>query len=235
MDGLFLDFNGLLVDDEHLHLQGFNAVLAPRQIHVSEALYAERYLGFDDRGAFEHILRDHGHAPTPPEVDALIAAKAEVYASRARSELRVFPGAAELVRAAAGEGPVAVVSGALRAEVTLGLERLGVRALVGCVVAAEDVARSKPDPEGYRAALAWLRCISPGSEASRVVALEDSGAGLVAAQAAGLVAVGVAHTYPPEALEASGARRVFPSLVGLRVEDLAALVASGGQRGVDCC
>jgi beta-phosphoglucomutase-like phosphatase (HAD superfamily) len=42
------DFNGVLVDDEHIHFGAFAEVLARRGIALSERDYAERYLGFDD-------------------------------------------------------------------------------------------------------------------------------------------------------------------------------------------
>jgi mannitol-1-/sugar-/sorbitol-6-phosphatase len=48
-------------------------------------------------------------------------------------------------------------------------------------VTAEDVARSKPDPEGYARALRLL-----GVDPSRAVVLEDAVAGLLAARAAGV-------------------------------------------------
>ena len=51
-------------------------------------------------------------------------------------------------------------------------------------VCGEDVARKKPDPEGYQRALALLGLV-PG----QVVAIEDSPPGLAAAHAAGLTTV----------------------------------------------
>src|SRR5690606_1948390 len=47
------DYNGVLVDDEHVHLAAFQDALAPLGISLSEADYWDKYLGFDDVGAFE--------------------------------------------------------------------------------------------------------------------------------------------------------------------------------------
>src|SRR4051794_9700373 len=52
------DFNGVLVDDEHVHLEAFREVLAPRGIAITDDAYATRYLGFDDVGAFRAMLAD---------------------------------------------------------------------------------------------------------------------------------------------------------------------------------
>lgn len=222
---VLFDFNGVLVDDEHLHFEAFNEVLAPEGVRMTPETYAERYLGFDDRGAFAAVLRDHGRAPDEALISALIARKAEVYTRRAATDLRVFPGAAELVRRAAAACPVAVVSGALRAEIELALARMDVRHHVVEIVAAEDVAVCKPDPEGYRAALVRLGRRFPAVRAAGAVAIEDSLAGLEAACAAGVCAVAVAHTYAPDALRGSGARAVYPTVADITLADLDALLA----------
>ena len=54
------DFNGVLVDDESVHLAAFREVVAPLGIVIDDATYAERYLGFDDAGAFRAMLADAG-------------------------------------------------------------------------------------------------------------------------------------------------------------------------------
>ncbi len=208
----FFDFNGVLVDDERLHLACFNDVLAGRGIEVSESAYNDRYLGFDDRGAFEAILRDFGHASDGALVSSLIEEKSRVYAARAARELVVFEGAADAVRAAAERGPVVVVSGALRPEIELGLGVLAVRDRVAHIVAAEDVLRCKPDPEGYLLALGWLRATRPELRRDDVVIVEDSLAGVDAGRAAGVAVLAVAQSYPRDALADRGALEVFDSV-----------------------
>jgi len=65
------------------------------------------------------------------------------------------------------------------------------------LVAADDVAAGKPDPEGYLRAAELL-----GGELlpARMVAFEDTEAGVAAAKAAGLYCVGVLGTHPPNRL-----------------------------------
>jgi len=207
------DFNGVLVDDEHLHHQCFNDVLVSRGLSaVSEALYNERYLGFDDRGAFSAMLSDAGAPFTESLIDALIAQKAVEYERRASSELRLFDGASAAVRAAASAGPVVIVSGALRSEIELGLAALDVRSSVAHIVAAEDVLRCKPDPEGYLLALGWLRAAYPSVRRSDVIVIEDSLAGVDSARAAGLSVWAVEHSYSEKLLREHHAARVARTL-----------------------
>lgn len=65
------------------------------------------------------------------------------------------------------------------------------------LVTAADVARGKPDPEGYLLGAARL-----GVAAARCVVFEDAPAGLAAARAAGARAVALATTHAAEELEA---------------------------------
>jgi len=64
------------------------------------------------------------------------------------------------------------------------------------LVAAEDVARGKPDPQGYLAAAARL-----GMSSTECAVVEDSPAGAAAARAAGMRLVAVTTTHDQEALQ----------------------------------
>jgi HAD superfamily hydrolase (TIGR01509 family) len=209
---VLFDFNGVLADDEHLHFDAFNEVLLPLHVRMTEQAYAEKYIGFDDRGALTAVLHDHARDAPLALVAELIARKAEVYARRAAKELRIFPGAAEVVSQLADAVPVGIVSGALRAEIESALSIMGVGQRVELIVAAEDVEVCKPDPEGYRKGLLRLCEAHPSLEPDRVVAIEDSIAGIEAARGAGLCAVAVAHTHDAGKLRTAGAALVVASI-----------------------
>jgi HAD superfamily hydrolase (TIGR01509 family) len=209
------DYNGVLVDDESVHLAAFRDTLAPLGVTLTDEAYIERYLGYDDRGAFQALLADNGRPASDAQIEQLIAAKRPLYLARARQKLPTFPGAAEAVRRRAARGPVVIVSGALRDEIALGLEVLGVRELVGHVVSADDTRAGKPDPEGYLLGLEHLTSLLGESAARRALVIEDSLAGIDAARAAGLACAAVAHTYSRAELEARGA-----DLVVDRIDEL---------------
>jgi HAD superfamily hydrolase (TIGR01509 family) len=220
------DFNGVLVDDEPLHCRLLLRVLAEEGLALTERDYYQRFLGFDDRDCFRTAFAEAGRSEPAERIARLIARKAAYYQTEIRrAGYPFFPGAVELLRAAAADGLLlAVVSGALRDEVEGALRQSGVAALVRVVVSAEDVAASKPDPEGYRRALAALNSEPPAPERlihpHEAVAIEDSPAGLESAAGAGLRTVGVAQTYP--AAELGGAELVVGSLAELTVPRLRA-------------
>jgi beta-phosphoglucomutase len=213
----FFDFNGVLVNDEVVHFETFREVLdaAPWRVALSEHDYLHRYLGFDDAGAFRAILEDAGQKPSAAQIADLIEAKRPLYMARARKALPTFAGAAELIQRRAAVGPALVVSGALRDEIELGLEVLGVRSSILHVVAAEDTKACKPDPEGYLLGIQWLATRGQEAAARRGLVIEDSLAGVEAAKAAGLPCIGVTHTYSQDELSKAGCDAVVDSLVGI--------------------
>jgi beta-phosphoglucomutase len=217
------DYNGVLVDDEHVHLAAFREVLAPLSIEVGNEEYLERYIGFDDRGCFRAVLTDRGRAPAEGEIEALIEAKRPIYLERARRELRGFEGAAELVRRRAAAGPVGVVSGALHDEILLGLGVLGVRDCVQVIVPAELMSAPKPDPDGYLRAVAAIQKTAGAEAVRRALVIEDSVAGIQAAKAAGLSCLAVAHSHPSEQLRQAGADLVVERIGAVDDRTLLAL------------
>jgi beta-phosphoglucomutase len=210
---VIFDFNGVLVDDEHLHFELFRDVLAEEGVTITERDYYDVYLGFDDRRCFEEALKDAGQAADPARHDDLIARKAARYEARAAEGLRFFPGGARCVRAMAARWPVAINSGALLPEIRLALRALGVAEHVTAIVSAEDTERCKPDPEGYLLALDALRARhGEDLEAGHCLVVEDSLAGVESGKAAGMWVVGVTNTYPDPELRSAGADAVVPGL-----------------------
>jgi len=201
------DFNGVLVNDEPLHLRLFRRVLEEEGVEPFwEAEYWERYVGLDDRAAFRALLEEAGERPDEPRLMRLIARKSSYYQEAIRREgYPFFPGAAELVRSLSAAGlQLGIVSGALRDEVKGALAQEGLRGAFKVLVTADDVTASKPDPEGYRRGIEALNTVPPLPERllhpHEVLAVEDTPAGLAAARAVGLATLALAHTYPAAAL-----------------------------------
>ncbi len=211
---VIFDFNGVLVDDEHVHFELFRDVVAELGIPLSEQQYHEVYLGYDDRRCFEEVLKDAGQSFDEAGIDQLIENKARRYIDRAKTGLRYFPGAADCVVGLASRWPVAINSGALRPEIEIALRTMRVRQCVSAIISAEDAKRCKPDPEGYLLALDALRAEHGGDlEAGHCLVFEDSLAGIQSAKGAGMWAVGVSNTYTADELRGAGADAVVPGLV----------------------
>jgi HAD superfamily hydrolase (TIGR01509 family) len=224
------DYNGVLVDDELVHWAAFHEVLAPLGVEMSQADYWERYLGYDDLGAFRAVLTDHGRPGSDAEIRTLVAQKKPAYLRLAQTRLRGFPGAGELLRELAARGtPVGIVSGALRDEIEMGLEYLNAKDCVRFIVSAEDTQENKPNPECYLLGIAKLAELVGDETAKAAWVIEDSLSGIEAAKAANLRCLAVTHSYDEMQLRAAGADKVVPRIADITpafLNDLQARVRS---------
>jgi sugar-phosphatase len=151
-----------------------------------------------DRDLVIHI--SHGRRTTDsireaaPHLDAQEEAK-EIDAEElvTREGIAEVPGARRLL---AGLKPHqwAIVTSASRALANLRMECAGLP-IPEVLIAGDDVSNGKPDPEGFLKAASRLG-VPPG----RCVVVEDSLAGILAGQRAGMKVVGVTTTFAAEKL-----------------------------------
>jgi len=139
------------------------------------------------------------------------------------AHIPLFPGARDPVLRLSVEYPLAIASGARHCEIESMLLAAGLLKAFAAIVGAEDVSRTKPDPEPYLAAMAHLAPRVSGILPSECLVVEDSMAGIASGLAAGMKVVAVAHSYALEKL--SAAHRVVPSLERLAVRDMQSLFA----------
>lgn len=179
---ILFDFNGVIVNDEPQHCEALIATLADYGYVLDRAGYYRDYLGFDDRECFRFAFEHMGLGADGALLHEAIERKAVLYEQAIRASLALVTGSTEFIRTAATEGyRLAVVSGALRREINLILEEARLTEFFRTIIAAEDVTRCKPDPQGYQAAREAL-----GVPANACVIIEDSLPGLEAARAAGI-------------------------------------------------
>ncbi|MFZ2448569.1 MAG: HAD family phosphatase [Syntrophobacteraceae bacterium] len=231
LEAVIFDCDGILVDTEPLHYRAFQKVLVPLGLGHDFEHYMDRFIGFDDRDAFLHAFREGGRELDPETLEIMIEAKGNVLQKLIEQGVPTFPGVVELVRDIEAHGlPMAVASGALGHEVRAFIKSLGLSGAFCAVVAADDVKKSKPDPETYVLALRRLReargwaALDPAS----CVAIEDTPAGIHSARAAGLFVIGVTNSFPASDLR--DADHVVASLAGLDFSQLTRLLERGPSR-----
>ena len=202
LKAVIFDFNGIIVDDEPIHFRLFQKVLAEEGIPLTEKAYYERYLGFDDRGAFTAGFHENQRPLDNAKIEELIERKAVYYQDAIRNHVSIFPGVAALISSLAGKLPLAVASGALRHEIETILKTAGLLHHFNAIVSAEDVVRGKPEPEIFLKALLALNSARDGApiEAADCVVIEDSREGIRGARRAGMKCLAVANSHPAELL-----------------------------------
>jgi beta-phosphoglucomutase len=219
LDAIIFDFNGIIADDEPLHLEMFQKVLAEQGIPLFREEYYTHFLGMDDRDCFKAVLAARKRPADDDLVDQLIAKKADYYARAINERLIIFPGVKALISIASATYPLAIASGALRHEIEGILNAINLRAAFSVIVGAEDVRHGKPAPDCFVTALArlnHLRSGRPGSApiaASSCLVIEDSPWGVTAAHTAGMKCLAVTNSYSADSLKE--ADHVVSTLEGL--------------------
>jgi beta-phosphoglucomutase len=227
---VIFDFDGIIVDSERLHWAAFCKVLAPLGKTISWSEYVKTFIGFDDRDAFRHAVPNLETG----ELQALITKKASAFQKLIESDgAAALPGSVALIKHLSGKIPIAICSGALRADILPILGNLGIEKTFDTIVTADDTHISKPDPAPYRLAAERLSAAAPGGRGITrrpaastgdgfMLAIEDTPAGIASAKGAGLKALAVTNSYPAESLTQADA--VVASLEGLTLEKLNGLL-----------
>lgn len=190
VQALMFDFNGTLSHDEPLLCAIYQRLFARHGRPLTEEQYYTELAGLSEEAIIGGWLGVDG-----PLLASLVAERIDWYAAEAADGATVTGPVRDALRYAAARVPVVIVSGAFRAEIEPVIAAAGLRDELTAIVAADDVERGKPHPEGYLRALELL-----GVDAQDAVALEDTEAGISSAKAAGLHVVAVLGTLPPERL-----------------------------------
>ena len=176
---LLFDLDGTLIDSEPQTDHAISVVVARHGVQKFRLPLRET------RGRTWMHVAELIRALTPIELSAAeLSAELLEEWNLATSAVNPIPGAPEALRAAAAEQlKLAVVSSSPRSVIDRFLKALGADELVNprARVGGGDVSHGKPDPEGFLRAAHEL-----GVEAEEALVFEDSRAGLLAAQAAGM-------------------------------------------------
>ena len=212
------DLDGTLVDSVYQHVLAWQEALELGGIELA-VWRIHRRIGMSGGLFVGALLRETGQPVDAELIARLQQAHTEAYRRRA-GELRLLPGARELLARLTGTGvPWAVATSGEMSAARPALELLGVPAGVP-VVTRDQVAHAKPDPDLFLAAAERL-----GVDVADSVVVGDSVWDLLAARRARALGIGVlSGGYGREELERAGAYRVY--------EDPADLLAHLDEVGV---
>ena len=168
---IVFDFNGTLSDDEPVLCEIFVRLFTEHGRPLSAQEYFDNLAGLSDPEIVRTWL-GHDH----PDVDAVVAERVDRYRAAVADGSTVYEHVREAVRYAAERVPLAICSGAARAEIEPVVEAAGLASCFRAIVSSDDVADGKPHPEGYVRALELL-----GADPADVV-FEDTEAGVASAR-----------------------------------------------------
>jgi HAD superfamily hydrolase (TIGR01509 family) len=214
LQAVLWDMDGTLVDTEPLWIAS-EYELAERHGATWSEEHALNLVGWDllDSGRY---IRDHMNLDIPAEEVVRLMLDRVVDGVRSGVEFR--PGAMELLAEQRRAGvPAALVTMSYRRLADAVVDALPAGTF-GAVVVGDEVTNGKPHPEPYLTAAARV-----GADPARCVAIEDSTTGVTSAEAAGCHVLAVPNHVP---VPAAPGRTLAPTLEGLRLSDLEALLGT---------
>jgi HAD superfamily hydrolase (TIGR01509 family) len=201
LKAILFDFNGIIINDEPIHQQLIEQLLIEENLRPILGEFQEVCLGRSDRVCIIELFTRRGRVVSESYLMQLLLRKAQAYQQYLEKieKLPLYPGLEDLVfQVRSQKLKLAVVSGALRSEIKLVLNRANLAQHFPVIVSGDDITTSKPEPDGYLLAVERLNQQDPDLQLQpgECLAIEDTFAGIQAAKRAGIPVVGVANTYP---------------------------------------
>lgn len=213
---LIFDFDGLILDTEGpvfhswrelFERYGYDLTLEDWQVCIGSA---------EGTTAFFDSLADRLDQPLDIEAEGPQRLQREMEMVALQP---VLPGVKAYLQRAADLGLKLAIASSSSCKWVLGhLEQRGLREYFECVLAADDVGTTKPDPSLY---LTALECMDVKPE--QVIAFEDSPNGVLAAKKAGLYCVAVPNPITSQ-LHIKHADLLLGSLAELTLDQLLDIV-----------
>ena len=215
IEAIFFDFNGIIIDDERLHMTAYQQVLSGLGVTLTEEQYFAG-LGMDDV-TFARTTLERAGKLNDELARTVLDAKTEMYRKMIENDLPVYSGVINFLKEAARHFSLGVVSMANRNEIKYVLDRVQLSGLFLLIVSCEDVNACKPAPDCYRRALEKLNEQRRAARllpllANECLVVEDSPPGIESGRLAGMRTLGVTNTVTEAELRAAGADVVTKTL-----------------------
>ena len=213
---ILFDFNGVIIDDERIHLKAYREVLLAEDIPLTDEDYFAS-LGMDDAAFVRAAYARAGQPLTDEVMHALIKREHKLHREFITNDLPVPAGVVTFIKAATRQYQLGMVSMAGRSEIDYVLGLAGLNNVFSIIVSAEPGLKHKPAPDCYRRGLELLNERRRTARelpllANECLAIEDAPPGIEAARAAGMRTIGVTNTVPESLLREAQADVVTPNL-----------------------
>ena len=203
------DMDGTLLDNMGFHFKIWTEFLGSLGVTIDEPTFARRTVGRVNAEILRELVSPD---LTDEEVKAYSLIKERLYREAFTPHMKAVPGLELfLERARRDHIQLALGTTANQDNVAYVLEGLAIARYFPVVVCSEDIRHGKPDPEIFLTAASRL-----GADPAACLVFEDAPYGLEAAHRAGMQAVALTTTFPPERLaHLPGVRRVVADYTGL--------------------
>ena len=198
IEAVIFDLDGVIVTTDEYHYQAWNKIAEEENLTFNREIN-ERLRGVSRNESLKIILSHSQKQYSKFEQERMTERKNEIYKTLLQDigESALLPGAYSLINKLKENG-IKIAIGSSSKNAKMILEKVGLVHAFDAIADGTDIKKSKPDPEVFLIAATRLQV-----EPENCVVIEDAEAGIDAALAAGMKAVGVgsAATYAKSSLK----------------------------------
>jgi beta-phosphoglucomutase len=192
---VIFDMNGIIIDDEPLHERAFReTLLKPYGINLTSEEYKRHCMGKSDESGYKAIINTYNLKNI--DFQELINKKSKIYWRLIQDNIQSFPGVIKLINHLNQNFTLALTTSATRNEAEMVLNYFGIKKNFKIIITAEDITKSKPDPEPYLITAKKLQ-----EEPKCCLVVEDSKAGIQSAKKASMKCIAVTTTHKRSELQ----------------------------------
>lgn len=198
LKAVFLDLKGVIINDESIQQELIANILLGENLRSDSYDFPRFCVGRSDRDCLKDVLKCRGRIVTDEYLTKLIDKKTKAYQQKlSKIDLPIYPNLAEfLSHLQQQQLIIGLVTGALKQEVELILEKASLAQYFSIIVAGDELSISKPEPDGYLLAIEDLHL-----QSSECLAIESTYVGIEAAKKAQIQVVGISRTHPLHMLQ----------------------------------
>jgi beta-phosphoglucomutase len=185
--GIIFDLDGVLVSTDEFHFRSWQRLCAEEGFTFFDYEFNHRFRGVARIKCVEILLEAAGRHPAPGDIQNIAERKNRYFNSLLESVTpdQLLPGSLAMLRELKGRNiKTAIASNSRNAKKIIA--RVGISPYLDVIVDGDDLTNCKPDPEAFLLAARRL-----GLQPCECLVVEDAVAGIIAAEAAGMKALGI--------------------------------------------
>ncbi|MFA6295995.1 MAG: HAD family phosphatase [Patescibacteria group bacterium] len=185
---IIFDMNGVIINDEAIHELAFKEVCKKYNIILTSQGYKDLCMGKTDEQGFIEIIKKYKLDNV--KISNLVEQKSTKYLELIPKNIKSYPGVIDLIKKLHKKFILALASSSSRQEIEMVLNYFKIKKLFKIIISADDISKSKPDPEPY---LLTTKKINQKPENCLVI--EDSKSGIMSAKRAGMKCIAITTTH----------------------------------------
>jgi len=190
---VIFDMDGVLMDTKEAYYRAARQLFKEEFGKIITRKEYESMFGQVDRYIIKYFLKKFN---LKGDVEELRLKKREMVQLQEKGNLKLFPGAKEVVKELSKRYKLALTSSTWKGIIKDALDEFDLRKYFTVIVGKEDVKKHKPDPEPYLVTAKKLK-LKP----SECIVVEDSVAGVEAGKRAGMKVIAVMTSYHKDKLK----------------------------------